>query len=373
MAVHGRTLLAFGGRRQRRSSPRPAGRRGCGRRRGGGSSPRLATSAEVHPGSSKLGRRRSRNSCDAQAPASTGWTGHAHARVGKAPDSGRPLRQGLPDRKGSTRSGRRRRALARTSWKASNVGAALGTNGLRLRPGVRRVGSRAPRGRWRSLGRQVADHRAARSGRGAMSRSSSRRRTSGPEFVAEDAKRSPPPRQAPIRISVWEKEAGPDPGSVGRIAPARPRSAGARVAAVDAAALLDWREASRPPRPVARGSLRHEDVTRSRSSARADPLALPDKALRRTGNLRPEGRPAGPRERALWALRNLKWKDLVGAGWDPAATASTRRHDGHARGKDGQPIAALAVGKQRPAHVRPDSGTAAHAIDSKALGDLPTT
>ena len=76
-------------------------------------------------------------------------------------------------------------------------------------------------------------------------------------------------------------------------------------------------------------------------------LAAPKKGKTRGGRV----------SELLWTLRNLKWKDLVAEqGWDPArygldagATTVTLA------GKDGQTIAALAVGKQEAGrHVRPD-------------------
>ena len=79
----------------------------------------------------------------------------------------------------------------------------------------------------------------------------------------------------------------------------------------------------------------------------------------------------------VWTLRNLKWKDLVAEqGWDPArygldagATTVTLT------GKDGHAIATLAVGKQEAGltYVRIPGQPALYAIESKALGDLPTT
>ena len=79
----------------------------------------------------------------------------------------------------------------------------------------------------------------------------------------------------------------------------------------------------------------------------------------------------------VWTLRNLKWKDLVAEqGWDPArygldAAATTVS----LTGKDGKAIAALAVGKQEAGltYVRIPGQPALYAIESKTLGDLPTT
>jgi hypothetical protein len=79
----------------------------------------------------------------------------------------------------------------------------------------------------------------------------------------------------------------------------------------------------------------------------------------------------------VWALRNLKWKDLVAEqGWDPArygldAAATTIA----LTGKDGKAIAALAVGKQEAGltYVRIPGQPALYAIESKTLGELPAT
>ena len=96
-------------------------------------------------------------------------------------------------------------------------------------------------------------------------------------------------------------------------------------------------------------------------------LAAPKKGKARGGRV----------SELVWTLRNLKWKDLVAEqGWDPArygldagATTVTLA------GKDGRTIAALAVGKQEAGltYVRIPGQPALYAIESKTLGDLPTT
>jgi hypothetical protein len=77
----------------------------------------------------------------------------------------------------------------------------------------------------------------------------------------------------------------------------------------------------------------------------------------------------------VWALRNVRWKELVAEqGWDasrygldrPAATITLL-------GKDGKTLAALAVGKTEAGqtYVRVPGQPALYAIDPKGLGELP--
>jgi hypothetical protein len=211
------------------------------------------------------------------------------------------------------------------------------------------------------------------------------------EFVAEDAKRlgAYGLDKPQIRLSVWEKEAK-EP-KILLLAPAREKDrayattlgqGASGVAAVDAAALLDLARGVTDLRDRSLAeAFDTKDVTRVTIQRPNVTLALD-----RTGAGEEDWQLAAPKKgktrgsrvsELLWALRNLKWKDLVAEqGWDPArygldagATTVTLA------GKDGQPIAALAVGKQEAGvtYVRIPGQPALYAIDSKTLGELPGT
>jgi hypothetical protein len=211
------------------------------------------------------------------------------------------------------------------------------------------------------------------------------------DFVTEDAKRLAAYGldKPQIRISVWEKEAK-EP-KILLLGPAREKDrayattlgqGAVGVAAVDATALqdlargvTDLRDRSLSEafdtRDVSRVTIQRPSVTLSldRTGAGEEDwqLAAPKKGKTRGSRV----------SELLWTLRNLKWKDLVAEqGWDPArygldagATTVTLA------GKDGQPIAALAIGKQEAGltYVRIPGQPALYAIDSKTLGDLPGT
>jgi hypothetical protein len=211
------------------------------------------------------------------------------------------------------------------------------------------------------------------------------------DFVAEDAKRLAAYGldKPQIRITVWEKDAK-EPKAL-LLAPGREKdrayattlgAGSAGVAAVDPSALAD----------LARG------VTELRDRSLSDAFDTKDVtrvtiqrptvtlALDRTGPGEEDWQLAAPKKgktrggrvsELLWTLRNLKWKDLVAEqGWDAArygldagATTITLA------GKDGQTIAALAVGKQEGGvtYVRIPGQPALYAIDAKTLGALPGT
>jgi hypothetical protein len=211
------------------------------------------------------------------------------------------------------------------------------------------------------------------------------------DFVAEDAKRLAAYGldKPQIRISVWEKEAK-EP-KILLLAPAREKDrayattlgqGAVGVAAVDATALqdlargvTDLRDRSLSEafdtKDVTRVTIQRPSVTLSLDRTGAGDedwqLAAPKKGKTRGSRV----------SELLWTLRNLKWKDLVAEqGWDPArygldagATTVTLA------GKDGQSIAALAIGKQEAGltYVRIPGQPALYAIDSKTLGDLPGT
>jgi hypothetical protein len=211
------------------------------------------------------------------------------------------------------------------------------------------------------------------------------------DFVAEDAKRLAAYGldKPAIRLSVWEKETK-EPKTL-LLAPAREKDrayattlgqGGAGVAAVDAAALgdlargvTDLRDRSLAEsfdtKDVARITIQRPNVTlvldRTGTGEEDWQLGAPKKGKARGGRV----------SELVWTLRNLRWKDLVvEQGWDPArygldagATTVTLT------GKDGHSIAVLAVGKQEAGltYVRIPGQPALYAIESKTLGDLPTT
>jgi hypothetical protein len=211
------------------------------------------------------------------------------------------------------------------------------------------------------------------------------------DFVAEDAKRLAAYGldKPQVRLTLWEKEAK-EPKTL-LLAPAREKgrayaatlgSGAAGVMAVEAKALDD----------LARGvtDLRDRSLAEafdakdvSRITIQRAGLTL---TLDRTGTGEEDWQLAGPKKgkarggrvsELVWTLRNLKWKELVAEqGWDPArygldATATTVT----LAGKDDRAIAALAVGKQEAGltYVRVPGQPALYAIESKTLGDLPTT
>jgi hypothetical protein len=211
------------------------------------------------------------------------------------------------------------------------------------------------------------------------------------DFVAEDAKRLAAYGldKPQIRITVWEKEAK-EPKTL-LLAPGREKDrayattlgeGAVGVAAVDATALTelargvtDLRDRSLSEafdtKDVTRVTIQRPSVTlsleRTGTGEEDWQLAAPKKGKTRGGRV----------SELLWTLRNLKWKDLVAEqGWDPArygldtgATTITLL------GKDGQTIAALAVGKQEAGltYVRILGQPALYAIDSKTLVEVPGT
>jgi hypothetical protein len=211
------------------------------------------------------------------------------------------------------------------------------------------------------------------------------------EFLAEDAKRLAAwgLDKPQVRIAVWEKEAK-EPKTL-LLAPGREKDrayatalgpGAAGVAAVDASALG---ELARGVTELRDRSLSEafdtKDVTRITIQRPSATLALD-----RTGTGEEDWQLAAPKKgkarggrvsELVWTLRNLKWKDLVAEqGWDPArygldagATTVTLT------GKNGKTVAALAVGKQEAGltYVRVPGQPALYAIESKTLGDLPTT
>jgi uncharacterized protein DUF4340 len=211
------------------------------------------------------------------------------------------------------------------------------------------------------------------------------------DFVAEDARRLAAYGldKPVIRLSVWEKDAK-EPRTL-LLAPAREKDrayatvlgqAAAGVAAVDASALGDLARGVTDLRDRSLAeSFDTKDVTRITIQRPSVTLVLD-----RTGTGEEDWQLGAPKKgkarggrvsELVWTLRNLKWKDLVSEqGWDAArygldASATTVT----LTGKDGHSIVALAVGKQEAGltYVRIPGQPALYAIESKTLGDLPTT
>jgi uncharacterized protein DUF4340 len=211
------------------------------------------------------------------------------------------------------------------------------------------------------------------------------------DFVAEDAKRLAAYGldKPQIRLTIWEKGAK-EPKTL-LLAPAREKDrayattlglGSAGVTVVDATALQDLARGATDLRDRSLAeAFDTKDVTRVTIQRPSVTLTL-----ERTGTGEEDWQLAAPKKgktrggrvsELLWTLRNLKWKDLVAEqGWDAARYGL----DGGATtvtltGKDGQTIAALALGKQEAGatYVRIPGQPALYAIDSKTLGDLPGT
>jgi hypothetical protein len=211
------------------------------------------------------------------------------------------------------------------------------------------------------------------------------------EFVTDDGKRLAPYGldKPQIRLAVWEKDAK-EP-KVLLLAPVKGKDrayattlglGAAPVVAVEAKAL---EELARGVDDLRDRSLAEafdtKDVTRV--TIQRPSLTL---TLDRAGTLEEDWQLSAPKKgkarggrvsELVWTLRNLKWKTLVAEqGWDPerhgldaGATTITLA------GKDGKTIAALSVGKQEGGltYVRIPGQPALYAIESKSLGDLPST
>jgi hypothetical protein len=210
------------------------------------------------------------------------------------------------------------------------------------------------------------------------------------DFVAEDARRLAAYGldRPQIRLTVWEKESK-EPRTL-LLAPAREKDrayaaavgpGATGVVAVEAKAL---EELARGVADLRDRSLAEafdtKDVTRV--TIQRPGLTL---ALDRTGTGEEDWQLSAPRKgkarggrvsELVWAVRNLKWKELVAEqGWDPArygldAAATTVT----LTGKDDRAIAAVALGKQEAGltYARVPGQPALYTIESKTLGDLPT-
>ena len=205
------------------------------------------------------------------------------------------------------------------------------------------------------------------------------------DWVADDQKRlSTFGLDRPqVRLSIWE-QGGKDP-KVLVLAPAKEKDrayaavpGSGPVVSVAASALsdlgrsaLDLRdktlERSFEAKGVNRVQIQKGDQTLTLDRAGEDDWTL---RAPKTGKVR-----GGRVTDLVWALRNLRWKELVAEqGWDaarygldrPVATITFL-------GKDGKTVAALAVGKTEGGHtyVRVPGEPALYAIDPTGLGELP--
>jgi hypothetical protein len=242
-------------------------------------------------------------------------------------------------------------------------------------------------GKW-----QITSPTALRADEGAMSEILWKARDlRARDFVAEDAKRLAAfgLDKPQVRLTVWEKEAK-EPKTL-LLAPAREKDRAyatllglgpVGVVAVDAKALsdltrgvTDLRDRSLAQafdtRDIARITIQRPNVTltldRTGTGEEDWQLSTPKKGRARGGRV----------SELVWTLRNLKWKDLVAEqSWDEARyglDAGTTTVT--LAGKDGQTIAAVAVGKQEAGltYVRIPGQPALYAIEAKTLGDLPAT
>jgi Domain of unknown function (DUF4340) len=211
------------------------------------------------------------------------------------------------------------------------------------------------------------------------------------DFVAEDAKglAAYGLDKPVVRLAVWEKDAKEpktllltrarekDRAYATTLGAGAPSVASIDVTAVDelSRGVTDLRDrslaAAFDTKDVARVTIQRPTGTlsleRTGTGEEDWQLAAPKKGKARGGRV----------SELVWTLRNLKWKDLVAEqGWDPARYGL----DGGATtvtltGKDSKPITALAVGKQEGGltYVRIPDQPALYAIESKTLGELPTT
>jgi len=207
------------------------------------------------------------------------------------------------------------------------------------------------------------------------------------EFVADDGKQLARYGldKPQVRLSVWEKDAK-EPKTL-LVAPAKEKdlayatlAAGGPVVLVDAKALTDL---ARSPQDLRDRSLFNafdtRDVTRVQIQRKDQTLVLERKGEEDWQLTAPkQGKARGGRVNdLLWTLRNLKWKDLVAEqGWEPGkygldAPGTTITLSG----KDGKPLAAVAVGTRdkAEAYVRVPEQPALYTVESKNLGELPAT
>jgi hypothetical protein len=205
------------------------------------------------------------------------------------------------------------------------------------------------------------------------------------EFVADDGKQLARYGldKPQLRLSVWEKDAK-EPKTL-LVVPAKEKdlayatlAAGGPIVLVDARALTDLARSAQDLRDrTLFGSFDTRDVTRVQIQRKDQTLVLDRKGEEDWQLSAPkQGKARGGRVNdLLWSLRNLRWKDLVAEqGWEPAkygldAPGTTITLSG----KDGKPLAALAIGTRdkAEAYVRVPEQPALYTVESKNLGELP--
>lgn len=210
------------------------------------------------------------------------------------------------------------------------------------------------------------------------------------EFVAEDQKQLARYGldRPQVRLSVWEKEAK-EPKTLVVAAAKEKDLAYATVTGggtpqpvvlVDGKALTDLAKSSQDLRDrMVLGSFDVQNVTRVEIKRKDATMVLERKGDTEWQLVAPrQGKAQGGRVGDfLWMLRSLRWRELVAEqGWDtakygldaPAATITLA-------GKDGKPLASLAVGgrDKGAVFVRVPDQPALYAVEARALGEIPAT
>jgi hypothetical protein len=210
------------------------------------------------------------------------------------------------------------------------------------------------------------------------------------EFVAEDHKQLARYGldRPEVRLSLWEKEAK-EPKTL-LVAAAKEKDlayatvtgggAAQPVVLVDGKALADLAKSVQDLRDrTVLGSFDVQSVTRVEIKRKDATLVLERKGDTDWQLVAPrQGKARATRvSDFLWTLRSLRWRDLVAEqGWDaakygldtPAATITLA-------GKDGKPLAAVAVGgrDKGDVYVRVPEQPALYAVETRALGEIPAT
>jgi hypothetical protein len=210
------------------------------------------------------------------------------------------------------------------------------------------------------------------------------------EFVAEDHKQLARYGldQPPVRLSLWEKEAK-EPRTL-LVAPAKEKDLAYAtvtgggtpqpVVLVDGKALTDLAKSAQDLRDrTVLAVFDVQNVTRVEIKRKDATLVLERKGDTDWQLVAPrQGKARATRvSDFLWTLRSLRWRDLVAEqGWDaakygldaPAATITLG-------GKDGKPLAAVAVGSRDKGdvYVRVPDQPALYAVETRSLGDIPAT
>jgi hypothetical protein len=210
------------------------------------------------------------------------------------------------------------------------------------------------------------------------------------EFVAEDHKQLARYGldRPEVRLSLWEKDAK-EPKTLLVAAAKEKEQAYATVTGggtppvvvlVDGKALTDLAKSAQDLRDrMVLASFDVQNVTRVEIKRKDATLVLERKGDTDWQLVAPrQGKAQGGRVGDfLWTLRSLRWRELVAEqGWDaakygldtPAATITLG-------GKDGKPLASLAVGGrlQGAVFVRVPDQPALYAVEVRALGEIPAT